>query len=251
MNTIKTWLANKWNEIVESAKSAWGWVKERIIQPIRDAWNWLQTTWNNIKAWLGTKWNDIANTARTVWNWVYNNIVSPIKKAWDWLISTWNSITTWLSSTWNNISSTASRIWRGIGNAVIGFVNGIISAINGMIRGLNRININVPNWVPLLGGKSLGFNLRTIGYIPYLAQGGIITSPTLAMIGEAGAEAVVPLERNTGWIDELARKIAASVQSVQPAGAGIGDIYVYIGNEQIDAYIYRSQDRRNIRSNGR
>ena len=71
------------------------------------------------------------------------------------------------------------------------------------------------------------------------------------MIGEAGAEAVVPLERNTGWIDELARKIAASVQGVQAAGAGGGDIYVYIGNEQIDAYIYRSQDRRNIRSNGR
>lgn len=77
-----------------------------------------------------------------------------------------------------------------------------------------------------------------------------MTSPTLAMVGEAGAEAVVPLERNTGWIDELARKLATALQGVQVAGAG-GDIYVYIGNEQIDAYIYRSQDRRNIRSNGR
>lgn len=55
-----------------------------------------------------------------------------------------------------------------------------------------------------LGGKSLGFN---IPQIPQLAQGGVIEHPTVAMIGEAGKEAVVPLENNTAWIDQLADKI--------------------------------------------
>jgi hypothetical protein len=54
--------------------------------------------------------------------------------------------------------------------------------------------------------------------------------------------------------DDLAERLAAALQKTQLAGAGAGgagDIYVYIGNEQVDAYVYRSQDRRNIRSNGR
>jgi len=56
------------------------------------------------------------------------------------------------------------------------------------------------------------------------------------MIGEAGAEAVVPLERNTGWIDELARKLATALQGVQVAGAGAGgggDIIIQIGGEEV------------------
>jgi phage-related protein len=71
-------------------------------------------------------------------------------------------------------------------------INAIISLANMAIRALNGINISVPSWVPGLGGKSFGFDLKEI---PKLADGGIVTKPTLAMIGEAGAEAVVPLTR--------------------------------------------------------
>ena len=44
--------------------------------------------------------------------------------------------------------------------------------------------------------------------LPRLAKGGVVQGPTIAQIGEDGAEAVVPLERNTGWIDRLAGKVA-------------------------------------------
>jgi hypothetical protein len=71
-------------------------------------------------------------------------------------------------------------------------INAIISLANMAIRALNGINVSVPSWVPGLGGKSFGFDLKEI---PKLADGGIVTRPTLAMIGEAGAEAVVPLSR--------------------------------------------------------
>jgi hypothetical protein len=65
--------------------------------------------------------------------------------------------------------------------------NGIASLWNNTI---GKLSFKVPNWVPGLGGK--GFDVPNI---PMLAQGGIVTGPTLAMIGEAGPEAVVPLSR--------------------------------------------------------
>jgi hypothetical protein len=65
--------------------------------------------------------------------------------------------------------------------------NGIASAWNNTV---GRISFKAPSWVPGFGGK--GFSVPNI---PMLAQGGIVTGPTLAMIGEAGPEAVVPLSR--------------------------------------------------------
>ena|GEM_PF-1583787 len=226
-NSITSWLSSKWNEIVNTARTVWGWIKDNIIRPIQDAWNWLVSVWNSITGWLSSKWNDIANTARTVWDWVYNNIVNPVKRAWDWLISTWNSIKAKLGEIWNSISSKASSIWKGIGNTIIRFINGAIDAINGMIRGLNKIKISFPSWVPLLGGKTLGFNLQTIGHIPYLAEGGIVTSPTLAMIGEAGPEAVVPLTGNNALMQVIKQAVyealLAAISTARTSGANNGN----------------------------
>jgi len=107
-------------------------------------------------------------------------------------IEIWNKVSGTLKDVWDGIKKKAETIWSGIENTVRGVVNGIIRAINWMIRALNKINFTIPDWVPAVGGKSFGFNLREI---PLLGQGGIVTRPTLAMIGESGPEAVVPLSR--------------------------------------------------------
>jgi hypothetical protein len=88
-------------------------------------------------------------------------------------------------------------------------INSLISLANGAIRALNGINVSVPSWVPGLGGKSFGFDLKTI---PMLAEGGIVTKPTLAMIGEAGAEAVVPLSKGMGGINVVVNVQGSVVQ---------------------------------------
>jgi len=80
----------------------------------------------------------------------------------------------------------------GIAAGIKWAVNVVIDGINIMIRGLNTLKFDVPSWVPLIGGSSIGFSLAPI---PRLAEGGIVTSPTIAMIGESGPEAVVPLSR--------------------------------------------------------
>ena len=84
----------------------------------------------------------------------------------------------------------------------------MVAMVNTAIRALNSLRVTVPDWVPGIGGKSWGFNINQISApkIPYLARGGIIDQPTLAMVGERGKEAVVPLE-NTAFADSIANAI--------------------------------------------
>lgn len=103
-----------------------------------------------------------------------------------------------------------SGAFKGIMNTVKGVINTIIGAINGAIRAINRISVDIPDWVPEFGGKTIGFNIPTI---PKLATGGVVDKPTLAMVGEAGREAVMPLENNTAWIDKLADKLSGKMQA--------------------------------------
>jgi len=91
-----------------------------------------------------------------------------------------------------SVAKVVGTAFRVVFDGIKIYINSIISLANLAIRALNGINVSVPSWVPGLGGKSFGFDLKQI---PMLADGGIVTKPTLAMIGEAGAEAVVPLNK--------------------------------------------------------
>ena len=107
----------------------------------------------------------------------------------------WDEIKEKLSDIWDSIKTTAETVWDGILQAIKWPINQIIKAINALIRGLNKISFSIPDWVPFLGGKSWGFD---IAEIPLLAEGGIVTKPTLAVLGERGPEVVAPLEKLSG-----------------------------------------------------
>lgn len=94
------------------------------------------------------------------------------------------------------LKTIAETIVKKMINVCIGFVNGFLSGflkgINGVINAIKKLNIDIPDWVPGIGGETWGFswlpNIRNIPQIPYLADGGVITQPTMAMMGEyAGA----------------------------------------------------------------
>ena len=102
---------------------------------------------------------------------------------------------------WADIKSIFSSVWEGMKSVVLNVVNTIIGFINGMLQSisngvnavidiLNKIKIDIPDWIPIIGGKKFGINIEKVswGNIPTLANGGVITSPTIAMMGEyAGA----------------------------------------------------------------
>lgn len=144
------------------------------------------------------------------------------------------------------LQAISGEIWAGIVetyrtaiNAIIGFINGLISAWNAIELRIPGFSVEIPRvdipGVGTIGGGSLGWPGVTVGtpdipLIPTLATGGIVTRPTLALIGEAGPEAVVPLSGSR--LDALAERIAAAVAS-RPT---------YTINAQ-----YRYQDERSLR----
>lgn len=118
---------------------------------------------------------------------------------------------------WQSIKDVFASIVQGLVGIFKAPINAIIDGINAFLSGLNTIKI--PDWVPGVGGRGFYF-----APIPKLAKGGIVDGATTAIIGESGREAVLPLENNTEWIDELASRISGN----QPT-----QIIVKLGEETI------------------
>lgn len=103
------------------------------------------------------------------------------------------------SAAWDSIVGVFGNIFGTIVNIAKAPINAVISAINWVIEKINGISVTIPDWVPFIGGTTLGFNIPTI---PTLAEGGIATSATLAEIGEgAEPEAILPLSRLAEMLD--------------------------------------------------
>ena len=141
-------------------------------------------------------------------------------------------------------------------NIIIGILNTIarafVEVVNWIVRAINKIHVEIPSWVPFVGGKSIGFNLREVQYtgIPYMANGGVVASPTLAMIGEyAGAssnpEIVAPQNILRETIDASnSNMVSALYQMCQEVIKAIDDVdmSVSIGDDVIAQSTKRGND---------
>lgn len=114
------------------------------------------------------------------------------------------------SAAWQNVTNIFGTIWGGIVGLAKAPINGVISIINSAIGAINSISVSIPDWVPLVGGQTLGFN---IPQIPMLATGGTIEEPMLAVVGDA-PETIVPhgnTPRNRALLGEAAAGVGASI----------------------------------------
>jgi hypothetical protein len=122
------------------------------------------------------------------------------------------------------VGAVASALWNGmkagfagVVTAVSGYVNGLVAVYKGLFNGIasvwnntvGKLSFKIPGWVPVIGGS--GFDVPNI---PMLADGGIVNGPTLAMIGERGPEAVVPLTGNNA--PNLGNNITINVNGGDP-----------------------------------
>ena len=144
------------------------------------------------------------------------------------------------SKAWNGIKDIFKNIIDGLVGIFKFPINLIIDGINAFISGLNKVK--VPDWVPAVGGKGIN-----IPKIPKLARGGIIDQPTLAVVGEAGKEAVMPLENNTGWINQLADKLADKIGN---AGGNPIQLVVKIGEDTILDKFIEGMKNKDFETNG-
>lgn len=125
----------------------------------------------------------------------------------------WDTVKEKATIIWNGLKDVISNVVNAILDVIEMMINGVVTGINAVIDALNGLSFDIPDWVPLLGGKSFGFSIAPIRpvSIPRMAKGGVVSSATTLIAGEAGREAIVPLENNTGWLDMVAARIAESI----------------------------------------
>lgn len=139
-------------------------------------------------------------------------ILNTVKDTWARIKNFWNAHIGYVfkSEWW---SRKFDCIKQGMKNALNGVITVVENTINRVVGALNSFSIKIPNWVPTYGGSSLGFNIP-YAHLPRLAKGGIVNNPgrgQAVIAGEAGAEAILPLQNNTEWMDMLVDKVADSV----------------------------------------
>ena len=184
-DTVKAWLVNFGNTVnqiwtnfsnmVGNAITAIGQKFPLLGAYLQGWWESIQAAVDNVKA-------------------IFQNIIDFISNVFS---GNW-------SAAWQNIVNIFGNLFGMIVNLAKAPINGVISAINWVLSKINSISVTIPDWVPGVGGKTLGFNIPTI---PQLAEGGVATSPTLAEIGEGGEpEAVMPLSKLASLLDEYTKK---------------------------------------------
>lgn len=208
-------LYKNWDKIKEKAGQVWDWVKSKFNSFREFLSGLFQKDWTKTFGVMGEGLNvfckfvtDIVASIKKIFSGIIKFIKGVFKGDWK---QAWEGIKEIFSGIWDNLVATVKFPINGI----IGFLNALIrgfsSAVNSIANMLNSIKIKIPDWVPMgLGGKSWSPNLPTWnpGTIPYLAKGGILSDPTLAMIGEGRHnEAVVPLEDNPEWVKYLNKQL--------------------------------------------
>lgn len=148
-----------------------------------------------------------------------NSFFGVVNAIWGGIKGVFNGVITFLSGVftgnWKKVfkglSDIVSSIFGAIGGVIKAPINAAISGINAAIRGVNRISFTIPEWVPGLGGKHFGVHLPTI---PALAEGGIVTKATMALVGEGKEhEAVIPLSKLDKLVTDSVSKVLKSNSS--------------------------------------
>lgn len=180
----------------EGAKQIWEGLKQTwsaIVNSIKDAWNAFIT-------WMQAKNPALAAIFETIGK-LFSDQYNAWKKILGGLITFLTGVFTgdWKKA-WNGVLDILKGVWNLIVGTVEGAINFIIDGINLLISALNKIQFNVPEWVPLIGGKSFGINITPVSRValPRLASGAVIppNREFMAVLGDqkSGTNIETPLE---------------------------------------------------------
>ncbi len=231
---IKDWFAQKWTEAVQflgglmagaseiaTAVSAFiSPIVQTIVTGFQTAYQWVSNLFITIGgyvstgigyltqfvAFIGEGFSAVLQIYLDAAAAVFGSFSASISAVIDAVITTIGGIIDFLtgvftgnwSMAWQGIVDAFGGIFSGIQALATAPINGVIALLNSLIGKINSVSFDVPPWVPGVGGKHFGFDVPSI---PALAEGGIATAPTLAMIGEgAESEAVLPLSKLDGLL---------------------------------------------------
>lgn len=210
--SVSGFFVDLWEDIKEIWNSAPTWFDDNVIQPIVDFFKGL---WESVSGFFVNLWEDIKDVWETVATWFDENVIQPIVgfftglwedvsgifvDLWEDIKGVWETVATWFDEhVIQPIVGFFEGLWEGLKGIINGIlagvetvVNGFVAAINWVIDGLNKISFDVPDWVPGIGGKTFGFNIKHVAEVslPRLEKGGLVNAGQLFIANEAGPELV-------------------------------------------------------------
>lgn len=230
-----------WGQIYKTVGDVWGNLKKSAGEVFPAVWGKIKTAWND--AWSKTKsvWTNVSTKVNNVWNGFKTKVSSIFPGIKQTIIDAWNGIKTSTTNIWNGIKNAV----KSPINAIIGFMNrwlrGMANIINGLSGMLNNLKFDIPDWVPGVGGNSLGFNIPkvTAPQIPYLASGAVIRGgdPFMAVLGDQP-------RGQTNIETPLPTMVNAFKQAMAESGGAGGEVSVrvYLGEKDITKAVKTEAD---------
>jgi phage-related protein len=225
---LPQWFEQIFTGAVELIKAAWDVVAGffsgiwdaicEIFAPVGDwfagifsgAWEGIKSAWSGVTAFFSGIWTGITDAFAAVGTF-FKDIFTG---AWNAVKNVFSGVSSFFLGIWDKIKNAFSAIGVKIGDAISGAVkgaiNGLLSIVEKTVNGfLKMINgaIGIINGIP-------GVNIKKLKMVEFtrLAEGTVVDKPTPAIFGEDGAEAVVPLERHTEWIQRVAQEFLGHVK---------------------------------------
>ncbi|MDS3350027.1 hypothetical protein RK590_08760 [Streptococcus pneumoniae] len=229
---IGSWFGQRWADVTSALANIGAWFTDMF----QKAWTGLTNIFSKLGSWFGERWNDVTSVLANVSSWfgnmftsAYNAVKNAFSSIGGFFSGVWSTVQSIFVNAGQKVGSAVGGAFRSAVNGVLGTIENVVNGFIGMINGVLGVVRNLPGlgWVGSVSTVSL----------PRLARGGIVDSPTIAMIGEAGKEAVVPLE-NTGFIQTLGRVVSSAVVNamagISPQGgfSGDGDIVIQIAGHE-------------------
>ena len=219
---------------VEGIKQIWEGMKQTwnaIVNSIKDAWNMFIT-------WLESKNPYLANVFRIAGKLVsdlYNSIKEILKGLIDFITGVFTG--DWTKA-WEGVKEIFKGIWNGVVAIVELAINGIIDGVNLLISALNTIHFDIPDWVPLIGGKSFGISIPPVSYVtlPRLAEGAVIppNREFMAVLGDqkSGTNIETPLET----------MVQAFKQAMNESGGRSQTIILQLNGREFARAVYKANN---------
>lgn len=247
-----------WNALTGFISGIWSTIKSIFTGAISVIVQFIKTGFNAAKTAITTIFGGIKSFISNTWNGIKSIVIGAVNTLKSYVINGFNYMKSGITGVMNTILSIISGIWKGIYNVartyinyvlsgIQSMVNGIIGGLNSMIRALNHLHFSIPDWVPGLGGKSLGFNLSTISRVslPRLATGAVLPAnqPFLSVVGDQkhGTNIEAPL-------DTIKQALKETLQGMNMSDNS--PIVIEIDGKEVFRAI-RNQDRQFIKQTGK
>ena len=236
---------------VEQEGSALGQLFSAVADAVKALWQHVGPVLEGLRQVFAETFQSVGNTVFAIMGYILDTVTGAIKV-----------VTGLLTGDWSKVWQGAAQVCKGAVNSVIGVLNALLSglagAVNGVVKVLNKISVDVPDWVPGYGGKTFGFHLKEVKapQIPYLAKGAVLPAnkPFLAMVGDQkhGTNVEAPLatiqEAVAVTMEDFAQSNLAGHQAtVRMLGQILEAVLgIHIGDAELYRAVERYRDKRAV-----